>query len=235
MSVKAKEIINKAISENRRKLLEHESMALLESYDIPLAPYVFIQDESEAQKADNIGYPVVAKVVSPDIVHKSDVGGVVLGLNNWREVEQAIKTIKLNVKEKAGDAKITGFLLQKMLPKGGVEVIVGGIRDPVFDAVVMFGLGGVFVEVFRDVSFRVTPISFNDAREMIKEIKSYKILQGYRGAPPVNIDSLAEIIVKASRLMSELKEVSEMDINPVIAYPDGAYAVDARFLLNYKL
>uniref|UniRef100_A0A7C1E9C9 Acetyl-CoA synthetase n=1 Tax=Fervidicoccus fontis TaxID=683846 RepID=A0A7C1E9C9_9CREN len=234
MSAKAIEVINKAISENRRKLLEHESMALLEAYGIPLAPYVFIRDESEAHKADNIGYPVVAKVVSPDIVHKSDVGGVILGLNNWREVEQAVKTIKLNVKEKAGNARITGFLLQKMLPRGGVEVIVGGIRDPVFDAVIMFGLGGVFVEVFKDVSFRVTPVSVNEAKEMIREIKSFTILQGYRGASPVNIDSLAEIIVKASQLMSELREVSEMDINPVIAYPDGAYAVDARFLLNFK-
>lgn len=234
MSERARDVINKALGERRKKLLEHESMVILESFGIPVAPYAFIKDESEAQAADSIGYPLVAKVVSPDIVHKSDVGGVVLGLNSWRDVEDAIRRIKQSVRERAGGARIEGFLLQRMMPKGGIEVIVGGIRDPVFDAVIMFGLGGVFVEVFKDVSFRVAPVSPSEAEEMIAEIKSFKILRGYRGAPPVSIESLADIIVRASCLMTELKEISEMDINPVIAYPYKAYAVDARFLLNFK-
>jgi len=232
MDGKAREIISSALREGRKKLLEHESMALLEAYGIPVAPFKFILDESEAKLAEDIGYPLVVKVVSPDIVHKSDVGGVVLGVSSWREVEEAIAKIKASVREREPGARLSGFLLQKMMPKGGVEVIVGGLRDPVFDGVVMFGLGGVFVEVFRDVSFRVTPVSKDDALEMVREIKSFRILQGYRGGRPVDLEALADIIVKVSRLLSDLREVSEMDINPVIAYPEGAFAVDARFLLN---
>jgi len=229
-----KEIIEKALNEGRKKLLEHESLDVLKAYDIPVAPYAFARDENEAkEKVDEVGFPVVVKVVSPDIVHKSDVGGVIVGIKDKEGVVKAIESIRKSVAEKAPGAKITGFLIQKMMPDG-IEVIVGSVRDPVFDAAVMFGLGGIFVEVLRDVSFRVAPVTKEDALEMIREIKAYKILEGYRGQPPRDLDALADIIVKVSKLMLENPEISEMDINPVISYEKGAYAVDARFILRSK-
>ncbi len=230
--VDARTIIETAIKEGRKKLLEHESLDLLRAYDVPVAPYAFVKDEEEAEKkAEEVGFPAVVKVVSPDIVHKSDVGGVIIGLNSKEDIVKAVQAIRKNVAEKAPRAKITGFLIQKMMPKG-IEVIVGAIRDPVFDAAVMFGLGGIFVEVLRDVSFRVAPVTKEDALEMIREIKAAKILQGYRGEPPRDLEALADIIVKVSKLMLDIKEVSEMDINPIISYEKGAYAVDARFILR---
>lgn len=233
MSQSVNNIIAEARKEGRKKLLEHESMVLLEAYGIPLAPYFFIKNESEVELAvKKVGFPAVLKVVSPDIVHKSDVGGVIIGINDVSAMKEAIGKIKENVKRNQPDAKIVGFLAQKMLPKGGVEVIVGGIRDPVFDATIMFGLGGIFVEIFRDVSFRIAPITENEALEMINEIKSRKLLEGYRGDTPKDKKALAEIIVKAGKLLYEIKEIKEMDINPVIAYDKGAYAVDARFILS---
>jgi len=233
MSQSIKNIIAVARKEGRKKLLEHESMALLEAYNIPVAPYFFMKDESEANlAAQKVGFPAVLKVVSPDIVHKSDVGGVIVGISDLEGIREAVRKIRENVRKNQPEAKITGFLAQKMLPKGGVEVIVGGIRDPVFDATVMFGLGGIFVEIFRDVSFRIAPITEKEALEMIDEIKSRKLLEGYRGDTPKDKRAIAEIIVKAGNLLFENKEIKEMDINPVIAYEKGAYAVDARFILG---
>lgn len=228
-------LIEAARMTKRKKLLEHESLQLLEFYNINVAPYFFAKDEHEAEsKASSIEFPVVVKIVSPDIVHKSDVGGVIVGVNSKEELVNAIKTIRSNVKKSQPNAEITGFLVQKMLPKGGLEVIVGGIRDAVFDAAVMFGLGGIFVEVFKDVSFRIAPVSKQEALEMIDEIKSRKLLEGYRGDRPKDKEAIADIIVKVSQLLYDNKEISEMDINPVIVYEKGAYAVDARFILTLQ-
>ncbi len=234
MPAKTKEIIENAKKEGRKKLLEHESLALLEDYEIPIAPYAFAKDAEEAkEKTKTIGYPVVVKIVSPDVVHKSDVGGVVVGVSNEEELVNAINSIRENVSKKQPEAEITGFLIQKMMPKG-LEIIIGGIRDPVFDSVVMFGLGGVFVEVFKDVSFRIAPITKEEALQMINEIKSKKLLEGYRGMPPRDKEAIADILVKVSRLLDENKEIAEMDINPVIVYEEGAYSVDARFIINLE-
>ncbi|WP_272985223.1 acetate--CoA ligase family protein [Fervidicoccus fontis] len=232
MSEQIKKIVENAKSSGRKKLLEHESLAVLEAYNIPVAPYFFAKDENEAQRnIDKIGFPVVVKIVSPDIVHKSDVGGVIVNVNSKDELVNAIKSIRANVQKNAPTAEVTGFLVQKMMPKGGLEVIVGGIRDPVFDATVMFGLGGIFVEVLKDVSFRIAPITKEEALEMINEIKARKILEGYRGEAPRDKEAIADIIVKVSKLLYENQELKEMDVNPVIVYEKGAYAVDARFIL----
>lgn len=232
MAAEALEIVGRALSEGRKKLLEHESLALLKAYGIPVAEFAFVRDEVEAEEAaEAVGYPVVVKVVSPDIVHKTDVGGVVLGLRSRDEVVSAVSRIRMSVAERAPGASITGFLIQKMLPRDGVEVIVGGVRDPVFGPVVMFGLGGVLVELFRDVSFRVAPVSLEDAREMMNEVRGSVILRGYRGQRPVDTEAIAGIIVGVSRMMTEIAEIAEMDINPVMAYHDRAFAVDSRFIL----
>ncbi len=229
----ARKIIEQALSEGRSKLLEHEALRLAELYGVPVPGYGLARSEDEAvELAEKIGYPVVLKIVSPDIVHKSDVGGVVVGVETPEAVRKAYREIMENVKKHAPNARITGILVQKMAPKGAVEVIVGGLRDPVFGPTVMFGLGGIFVEVFRDVSFRIAPFTERDAEEMINEIKASKILKGYRNTPPRDIKSLVKIIMAVQKLMTENPEVRELDLNPVLSYPDKALAVDARVIVG---
>jgi len=225
-------IIQNALSENRSKLLEHEAYNLLKYYNIPVPEADLAKTPEEAGViADRIGYPIVLKIVSPDIIHKSDVGGVIVGLDNRESVIEGAKRIFSNVTEKAPHARIYGVLVQKMVPYG-LEVIVGGIRDEMFGPVVMFGLGGIFVEVLRDVSFRITPVDYNDALEMINEIKSAKILEGYRSQPPVSKHALAEIIVNVSRLLLENPEIHSIDLNPIMAFSDKAVVADARIIIR---
>lgn len=228
------DVVVKAISEGRFKLLDHEAYELLESYNIPVAPYRLVTNSDEAIKAaDELGYPVVIKVVSPDIVHKSDVGGVVLNVSNSDEAKKACGAILSNVKKMAPYARIVGFVVQRMIQQG-LEVIVGGMRDQIFGTVVLFGMGGVLTEIYRDVSMRVAPLSEDDALSMISETKAYQLLLGYRGMPRRDIYSLVDVLVKFSRLMLENPQISEADLNPVIVLDagKGAYVVDARFILR---
>ncbi len=230
-----REIIEKALSEGRSKLLEHEAIEFMKAYGIPVADAYLAKNVDEAiEIAEKIGYPVVLKIVSPDISHKSDVGGVIVGLNNSDELINAYNKIMRVVPEKAPSARITGVLVQKMARRGGLEVIVGGLRDNVFGPVVMFGLGGIFVEVLKDVSFRIAPLDVNDALEMMSEIKASKILEGYRNIPGVDKKALADIIVKVGKLLEENPEVDSLDLNPIMAYPDGALVVDARVILRKR-
>jgi acetyl-CoA synthetase (ADP-forming) len=180
-----------------------------------------------------VGYPVVLKVVSPDISHKSDVGGVILGVRSAEEVRSSYRRILENVKAGAPGSRIHGVLVQRMA-KPDLEVIVGGIRDPVFGPVVMFGLGGVFVEVLKDVSFRIAPLSDADVDDMVREVRGYRILEGFRGSPPRDLDALKRVILGVSRMMVEVGEIAELDLNPVILYPrgEGALIVDARIILG---
>ncbi len=206
--VTPREIIEKALASGRNKLLEHEAMQLLEAYNTPIPGYGLARDAEEAVSiAEKIGYPVVLKIVSPQIIHKSDIGGVVVGLNTPEEVKEAFKQIIENAKRHVPGAQIEGVLVQAMAPKGAIEVVVGGIRDPVFGPTIMFGLGGIFVELFRDVSFRVAPFTEQDAEEMIKEVKAYKMLKGYRNMPPRDIKSLIDIIMKAQKILIENPEI----------------------------
>lgn len=227
-----REIITTALRENRYKLLEHEAFALAKYYGIPTPDAILVKTPEEAVKyADSVGYPIALKIVSPDITHKSDVGGVKLGLKNKEDVAKGVAEILANVTRNAPDARVVGVIMYKMAPQG-LEVIIGGVRDNVFGATVMFGLGGIFVEVLRDVSFRISPVDIEDALEMINEIKAASILNGYRGQPPVDKQTLADIIVKTSRLLSENEEIESIDLNPVMAYPTGAMAVDVRVILK---
>ena len=178
-----------------------------------------------------MGFPVALKIASPDIVHKSDSGGVRLSLNNASEVRAAYREIMDGVQKKNPLASIQGVSVQKMA-KPGTEVIVGTSKDPQFGPVIMFGLGGIFVEVLKDVSFRIIPLGQKDALEMIEEIKGYPLLQGYRGKESVDIPALTEIILKISRVIEEHPEIKELEINPIIAYKKGAIAVDARIILE---
>ncbi len=230
--VEPREIILNALKEERRKLLEHEALELIKAYGAPIADAGLAKTPEEAgDLAEKMGFPVVLKIVSPDISHKSDVGGVIVGVNSKEEAIEASKKIIENVSKNVPSARITGILVQKMAKKG-LEIIIGGLRDNIFGPVVMFGLGGIFVEVLKDVSFRVAPISYEDAYEMMKEIKSAKLLEGYRGQPPVDKKAIADIIIAVAKLLEENPEVDSVDLNPVIAYPDGAVVVDARVILK---
>jgi len=227
-----REIIKNALNEGRTKLLEHEAFQVIKYYGINSPDVVVVRNGEEAKSlADKIGYPVALKIVSPDISHKSDVGGVKLNLKSPEEVGRAVDEMFETVQTKAPNARLVGVLMYRMAPQG-LEVIVGGVRDGIFGPVVMFGLGGIFVEVMKDVSFRVSPIRMEDALEMLREIKSYNVLEGYRGQPPVNMNAIAEIIVKTSKLLEENPEIESIDLNPVMAYTDSAMAVDARIILK---
>uniref|UniRef100_A0A7C4H8A5 Acetyl-CoA synthetase n=1 Tax=Staphylothermus marinus TaxID=2280 RepID=A0A7C4H8A5_STAMA len=229
-----KDIVAKAISENRNKLLEHEAYALIKAYNIPVPEVDLAKTPDEAGEiAEKIGYPVVLKIVSPDITHKSDVGGVIVELYDKKSVVEAAYRIFENVSKKAPNARISGILVQKMVPYG-LEVIVGGLRDSVFGAVVMFGLGGIFVEVLKDVSFRIAPIDHRDALEMINEIKSKRILEGYRNQPPVSKEAIANIIVNVGKLLIDLPIIESIDLNPIMAFPDKAIVADARIIIKMK-
>ncbi len=226
------ELISRALRSGRKILLEHEGKMLLKEYGIPVTEGRLARNEHEAEEtAESIGYPVVLKIVSPDIIHKSDVGGVVIGLRDRDEVKTGYRTIIQNVRRNRPEALVEGVLVQKMAPQG-LEVIVGGVKNEEFGQVVMFGLGGIFVELMRDVTFRQAPITDFEALEMIREIRGYPVLRGLRGQPPVKEEAIAEILTKLSQLLIEQPRIKEIDLNPVFAYQDSAIAADVRILLE---
>jgi acetate---CoA ligase (ADP-forming) subunit beta len=225
-------IINLAKEDGRKALLEPEAKTICSEYGIPVTKFKVASNEKDASKyANEIGYPVVLKIVSPDIIHKSEAGGVIVNLKNPAEVVVAYCKILENVKRYKADAKIVGILVQEMAPNS-TEVIVGAIKDPQFGQTIMFGLGGIFVEVLKDVNFRIAPLTFDDAHEMITQLKAYPLLTGFRNTPPVDIDALVAILCSTSRLVMANPEIKELDLNPVLAYPKGAKTVDARIILE---
>jgi acetyl-CoA synthetase (ADP-forming) len=226
------DLIKEIISSGRTVMLEPEAKSLISMVGIPTPNFNLVQTAEEAQKtAESFGYPIVLKIASPDILHKSDVGGVKVNLNSADEVFSNFNEIKKNVLNKSPNAAIHGVLVQKMAPSS-TEIVIGAIRDAQFGPAVMFGLGGIFIELLKDVSFRITPIIKEEALEMIKEIKGYQLLEGYRGSPKLDIDAIAETIVKVSDLIFNTNEISQIDLNPIMVYQSGLLAVDARIILN---
>ena len=213
-------------------LNEVEAKKLLEQAGIPVNDTRLARTKSEASSLSRkIGFPVVLKIVSPDVVHKSDVGGVKVGLVNTAQVQKAYTEIVGSVKEKVPDATIEGVSVQKM-GRPGVEIIIGVTEDAQFGPVIMFGLGGIWVEAIKDVVFRVIPVTTWDAEEMVREIKGFAVLQGYRGQEAVDLSFLVKLITRISEFIEKNPRVKELDINPLIAYADGAVAVDARIVVN---
>ena len=228
----ANKIFNQARKEGRKALLEPEAKTICIEYGIPVTKFKVASNEKDAAKfADEIGYPVVLKIVSQDIIHKSDAGGVIVNLKNDSEVAAGYIKIIENAKRYKPDAKIAGVLVQEMAPQS-TEVIVGAIKDPQFGQTIMFGLGGIFVEILKDVNFRIAPITTEDAEEMITELKAYPLLKGFRNTPPADINALIAILCSTSRLVMEHPEIKELDLNPVMAYQSGAKTVDARIILE---
>lgn len=212
-------------------LSEYEAKKILAAYGIPVTREGLAASPDEAVKiARKSGYPVVLKISSAQIMHKTEAGGIVLNIKTDAQVRNAFKKIIASAKKYMPQADIQGVLVQEMLPSG-TEAIVGTIDDPVFGQCVMFGLGGVFVEALKDVSFRVAPLSRADAEEMVREIKGYGVLQGLRGKPPADTEALIDIILKVSRLAVDNKNIiKELDINPLILFEKGAKVADALII-----
>ena len=224
--------VTQAPGSGRRLMTEAESKDLLLKAGIPAAETRLAATGAEAAAlARKMGFPVVLKIASRDIVHKSDAGGVVMGLESPDAVEKAFSEGVARAGRQFPEADILGMTVQPQA-RPGVEVIIGMSKDPQFGPVLMFGLGGVWVEIMKDVSFRITPITRRDAVEMIEEIKGYPLLTGYRGAEPVSIDALVDILLKVSELVEANPAIEELDLNPVIAYSESALAVDARIVLK---
>ncbi len=226
------QIIDKARGEGRTVLTEIESKQLLRQAGIRVIDTRLALSREEASSiSKQFGFPVVLKIASPDIVHKSDSGGVKLGLKTTKQVGKAYDDILQTIRQRHPQAMIQGVSVQKMA-RPGVEVIIGMSKDAQFGPVLMFGLGGILVEVLKDVSFRIIPLTKRDAGEMIREIKGYPLLEGYRGQEPVDVSNLEELLLKVSDFIEQNPGVKELDLNPVFAYSDGAVAVDARLILD---
>ena len=233
MKEEALRVIEEVLKSGRKNMVEYEAKQVLKAYGLPVPYEKLAKTVDEALKyAEEIGYPVAMKLMSPQILHKSDARVVILNVKNPEELKQKWEEIHENARKYRPDAEILGVLIAPML-KPGREVIIGVTEDPQFGHAIMFGLGGIFVEVLKDVTFRIIPITERDARKMIHEIKGYPILAGARGEAPADVDAIVDLLLKVSNLVDDLRDyIKEMDLNPVFVYEKGAVVVDARIILK---
>ncbi|GEO41621.1 acetyl coenzyme A synthetase (ADP forming)-like protein [Skermanella aerolata] len=228
-------LLGKAKAEGRDSLTAPEAKELCDLYGIPVPQEGLAKSADEAVKmAEGMGFPVVLKIVSPQILHKTEAGGVLVGVNSADEVRAGYQKIVDNAKAYDAKADIHGIQVQQML-KGGQEVIVGAVTDPSFGKLVAFGLGGILVEVLKDITFRLAPVTHEDALSMLDGIQAAEMLKGVRGSDPVDREALANILVNVSRLVDEVPEIVELDLNPVFARADGATAADVRIVLDFEV
>jgi acyl-CoA synthetase (NDP forming) len=228
----AKTLVINALTAGRQALFEPEAKALLSAWGIQVPKSVIIDGLDDlALKSKDITPPLVLKVVSQDILHKREFGGVITGINNSEEVSIALKGMMRTLAQKAPKARIAGFLLEETAPEG-IELIIGGLRDPQFGPAVMFGTGGFAVELVADVSFRLAPLNREEVFDMMREVKSYPLLTGFRGSKPVDIEKLASAVMKLSEILLEIEEIKEIEINPLLVHEEGGVAVDARVVLQ---
>ena len=221
--------------QNRSHLTEEEGYEVLKAYGFPSIKSILAKDENESLKAaQEIGYPLVMKIVSPDIIHKSDAGGVKVNIEK-EQVRNAYNSIISNVKKYKPDAKILGVLVQELV-KGGKETIIGAKQDPKFGSLLMFGMGGIYVEVLKDVIFRLAPINEHEAKDMLESIKTSKLLKGVRGEKSSDVNALTDCLLRLSQLVTDFPEISEFDMNPLLVLEDGngCKAVDVRIGLTDK-
>jgi acyl-CoA synthetase (NDP forming) len=235
----AKKIFKTALEEGRTFVLENEAKDIMKVYGIPIPAYATANTADEAvEKSKGIGFPVVLKILSKDILHKSDAGGVKINLKDEEAVREAFDEIMENAKkygkEKGIEVDLSRGVFISDFADMGTEIIVGVTKDPQFGHALMAGLGGIFVEVLKDVSFRLIPFTEADAREMLHELKAYKILEGVRGEGPRDVDALVKIMLAVSKMVDENPEIIELDCNPTFVYEKGkgALVVDARILIE---
>jgi acetyl coenzyme A synthetase (ADP forming)-like protein len=230
---KVQKIVDKALSNGNATIVGEDAIDILTAYGIPAASYKYAYSAKEAADiANEMGYPVVMKISTPPILHKTEIGGVMVDLRTDKEVRSAFKVLKERVGEVDGDE--TFSVAMQQLISGGIETVMGMTDDPSFGPLIMFGLGGIYVEVMKDVSFRINPLTDEGAKEMIQSLRSYPLLTGFRGAPPVDLETVEETLLRLSQLVKDFHCFSEIDINPFIASPDRSKckAVDARFIVK---
>src|SRR5437667_9113823 len=225
-------IFQETISTDHKVITEDLSKAVLRKYGVKVPGYALVNTAKEATKeAKKLGFPLVMKVVSPQILHKTDVGGVKVGLQNEKEVKKSFIDMYSRLSKKKG-VQLKGILLEKMVPQG-VELIVGLQNDPQFGPVIMVGLGGVLTEIFRDVAFRMLPITIEDAKSMLAELKGTKILRGYRGSNPIDLNILAKALTQIGKIgVDNAGYFDSIDFNPIVVYPKSYYVVDAKIILR---
>jgi len=218
---KVQKILDDVRNEGRTALLEEEGQQILRSYGFPLPKSMLAKTEEDAvNAAKEIGYPVVMKIASPQIIHKSDAGGVKVGLSNDKELQSAFNEIIKNAKEYDKNAVIKGVLIVEMV-NGGKELIIGSKLEPGFGPVIMLGMGGIYVEILKDVTFRLAPVTELEANDMISSIKTQKLLMGVRGEKPSDLKNLSECIQRLSQLVTDFKEIKELEMNPVLVMEEG--------------
>ena len=231
----AKKVFDLVRSENRLTIGDAESREILQAYGLRIPNSEIAETpEMAATIAGKIGYPVVLKIASPDILHKTDIGGVKVGLENASDVRDAFELMVYRAQRYIPDARIWGCLVQEMAPSGGLEVLVGMNRDPQFGPLITFGLGGIYVETLRDVTFSVAPLSRQEAEEMLAQVRAHALLDGVRGQPPMDKAAIVDTLLRVSQLVQDFPEIIEMDINPLMVYHqgEGALALDMRLVLK---
>jgi 4-hydroxybutyryl-CoA synthetase (ADP-forming) len=231
---RVREVLDNVQKSGRRNLVEEEGYEVLEAYGFSTPKTILANSAEQSVNASNsIGYPVVMKIASPDIIHKSDAAGVKVGLANDEQVRMAFNAIMQNAKRYKPDANIKGIIVQEMV-RSGKEIILGAKQDPIFGPLVMFGLGGIYVEVLKDVVFRLAPIDEHEASSMVHSIKGFKLLKGVRGESPSDIRALVDSLLRISQLVTEFPEINEFDMNPlmVLGEGNGVRAVDVRISLK---
>jgi acetyltransferase len=231
----AKKVFDQVRSENRLTIGDAESRQVLQAYGLRIPKSEIAETpEAAALIASKIGYPVVLKIASPDILHKTDIGGVKVGLQNASDVRDAFELMVYRAQRYIPEARIWGCLVQEMAPAGGLEILVGMNRDPQFGPLITFGLGGIYVETLKDVTFRVAPLSRQEAEEMLEQVRAHALLDGVRGQPPMDKGAIVDVLLRISQLVTDFPEIIEMDINPLMVYHDGegALALDMRLVLK---
>jgi len=230
-----RQVIDRVRSEGRLSIGDSEARLIMQAYGLRIPRSEIAETPEKAvQIASQIGYPVVLKIASPDILHKTDVGGVKVGLSSASEVRDAFELMVYRAQRYVPGATIWGCLVQEMAPSDGLEVLVGMNRDPQFGPLVTFGLGGIYVETLKDVTFRIAPFSRQEAAEMLGEIRAHALLDGVRGQPPVDKDAILDTLLRIGQLVQDFPEIAELDINPLMVYPQGqgALAIDMRLIMK---
>jgi acetyltransferase len=229
------DLINQVRSEERVSIGDFEARGIMQAYGLKIPQSEIAETPDQAiDIAARFGFPVVLKIASPDILHKTDVGGVKVGLENAEDVRDAFELMTYRAQRYVPDARIWGCLVQQMVPAGGLEVLVGMNRDPQFGPLVTFGLGGIYVETLKDVTFRIAPFSPQEAEEMLAEIRAHALLDGVRGKPAVDKAAIVDTLLRIGQLVQDFPEIAELDINPLMVYPrnQGAISIDMRLVLS---
>src|SRR3989338_745722 len=229
------QIFDQTIKTDHKVITEELAKSILKNYHITVPGYALVKSSEEAaMAAKKLGFPLVMKVVSPQILHKTDVGGVKVGIYNVNDVKKTFNDMYGRLSKKKG-VDVKGILLEKMVPKG-VELIVGVQNDPQFGPVIMVGLGGIITEVMKDVAFRMLPITTSDAKSMLNELKGSKLLKGFRGSPPIDLNMVSQMLVKIGKLGVEKADyINSIDFNQVVVYPKSHFVVDAKIILNKEI